>query len=181
MNGIIPIEIRKFIEYRLGPMAWPEVVAAARIPFRVYVPVTDYPDEDVVALLAAFAQRTGETLPALLAALGEFIVPDLLSMVPTLIRPTWKTLDLLANTEQAIHEVMRSAETNTHPPQLACQRVGPNDVVVTYASYRRLCPLARGIIVGVAKHFGEQVSITEPSCMLRGDAECCLHVTVTAP
>lgn len=105
MNGIIPIEIRKFIEFRLGPLAWPEVVAAAGIPFRVYVPVTNYPDDEIVALLAAFAQRTGETVPTLLVALGEFIAPELLAMVPTLIRPHWKTLDLIENTEQAIHEV----------------------------------------------------------------------------
>jgi predicted hydrocarbon binding protein len=40
-----------------------------------------------------------------------------------------------------------------------------------------LCAVARGIVRGVAKHFGESVSITDRACMHRGDAECVIVVT----
>lgn len=179
MNGIIPIEIRKFVETRLGKHVWSEIVSSAQAPPRVYVPVADYPDQEVIALLSAVAARTGDSLPALLESLGEFIVPDLIGMVPTLISPGWKTLDVIANTEDAIHEVLRQAGTNTNPPALECRRAGSREVVITYVSPRKMCPLAKGIVQGIAKYFGEQATITEPSCMLRGDAACQLHITVT--
>lgn len=178
MNGSILMEIRKFVEARLGKQAWPEVVHAAAVPLRVYVPVTDYPDQEVLALISALSVRTGDSVSVILEAMGEFIVPDLINMVPTLIRPDWKTLDVIANTEEAIHEVLRGTWKNTNPPQLQCRRSGPHEVAVTYTSARKMCPLAKGIIRGIAKHYGEQVSITEPSCMLRGDATCQLIVTV---
>lgn len=179
MNGIIPMTIQNFVETRLGKQAWLEIVRAAAVPPRLYVPVVNYPDQDVLALCSALSARTGDSLPVILETLGEFMVPDLINMVPTIIRPDWRTLDLLANTEQAIHEVLRGARTNANPPQLLCQRSGPHEVAITYTSARKMCPLAKGIIRGIAKHYGEQVSITEPSCMLKGDAACQLLVTVT--
>ena len=178
MNGIIPIELRKFVETGLGKQAWPEIVRLAEVPPRVYVPVVDYPDQEVMALLSALSARTGDSLPVILEAVGEFMVPDLISMVPMLIRPGWKTLDVIANTEDAIHEVLRQAGTNTNPPELKCRWSGPHEVVVTYMSSRKMCTLAKGIVKGIAKHYGEQATITEPSCMLRGDAACQLHIRV---
>ncbi|WP_137895695.1 heme NO-binding domain-containing protein [Ramlibacter sp. 2FC] len=178
MNGIFPIEIRKFVEARLGEQAWPEIVRSAEVRPRLYVPVADYPDQEIAALLSAVSARTGDPIPVILEAMGEFIVPDLISMVPTFIRPGWKTLDMIANTEEAIHEVLRHAGTNTNPPKLMCRWAGSHEVVVTYTSPRKMCTLAKGIIRGIAKYYGEQVAITEPTCMLRGDAACQLHVTV---
>jgi predicted hydrocarbon binding protein len=179
MNGIILMEIRKFVEAKLGKPAWLEIVSAAAVPPRIYVPVTDYPDQEALALISTLSVRTGDSIPVILEAMGEFIVPDLISMVPTLIRPGWRTLDVIANTEEAVHEVLRGARTNTNPPKLQCRRSGPHKVAVTYTSARKMCPLAKGIIQGIAKHYGEQISITEPSCMLRGDPVCQLLVTVT--
>ena len=46
------------------------------------------------------------------------------------------------------------------------------DVVMGYASHRRLCAFAEGLIEGAAEHFGEAVSIVQPTCMLRGDRSC---------
>lgn len=178
MNGSMLIELRKFVETRLGKQAWPELVKSAAIPPRVYVPVTDYPDQEVHALISALSVRTGDSVPIILEAMGEFVVPDLIKMVPTLVRPDWKTVDVIANTEEMIHEVLRGAWKNTNPPKLHCLRSGAHEVTVTYTSSRKMCPLAKGIIRGIAKHYGEQVNISEPSCMLRGDAACQLLVTV---
>jgi predicted hydrocarbon binding protein len=57
-----------------------------------------------------------------------------------------------------------------------CKRLSPKKVEITYASYGKLCPLAKGLIKGVAAYYKEAVKITEPTCMLRGDKECRLVV-----
>jgi hypothetical protein len=176
VNGIVFIEIGKFARSRLGEQAWREIVRLAGIPSRTYYRVADYPDAEAAALLSTLASALNQPPGDVQENLGEFITPDLLRMARFWIRPEWKTLDLVANTEATIHEMLRAETSRTDPPRLRCERTGPDELVVTYDSARRLCRLARGIVRGVARHYAEQVVIQEPSCMLKGDAACRLIV-----
>jgi predicted hydrocarbon binding protein len=172
VNGIVFIEIGKFAQARLGAQVWGDALRAAGIPSRIYYRVADYPDEEALALLSALSAALQEPVQAVLESLGEFIVPDLIRMSRYWIKPQWKTLDLIEHTEETIHETLRQEGSQTNPPRLRCRRTAPQGVVVTYDSPRRMCFLAKGIIAGVARHYGETVTITEPSCMLKGAANC---------
>jgi hypothetical protein len=176
MNGIVFIEIGKFAQLRIGEQSWREVVRRAGVPERVYYRVADYPDAEASAQLSALASALHEPLGDVLEHLGEFIAPDLLRMARFWVKPEWKTLDLIANTEATIHETLRAEGSRTDPPRLLCERTAPDELVVTYDSARKLCRLARGIIKGVARHYAEEVAIMEPSCMLKGDPACRLIV-----
>ena len=181
MNGIVYIEIGKFAQARLGELGWIEVVKQAGVPQRLYYRVADYPDEEAFALLAALSMQMQEPVGKVLEDLGEFIAPDLLRMSRFWIQPEWKTLDVIANTEQTIHETLRKEGSNTNPPQLRCRRISADEVVITYDSPRRLCSLARGIIRGLAVHYGEAVTIAEAACMLKGAPACELIVRTRSP
>jgi hypothetical protein len=113
---------------------------------------------------------------AILEDFGEFMAPDLMAMYRRLIRPEWRTLDVLVNTEQAIHQVVRPRNPLAWPPPLRCARPTPEEAVIAYTSPRRLCALARGIIRGIARHYRERVEIAEATCMHRGAAPCVLSV-----
>jgi predicted hydrocarbon binding protein len=176
MNGVIFIEIGKFAQSRLGEESWREIVRLSGVPPRVYYRVADYPDEEASILLNALATALNEPAGEVLEELGEFITPDLLRMARYWISPEWKTIDLVANTEATIHETLRAEGSRTDPPRLHCERTAPDEVIVTYDSARKMCRLARGIVKAIASHYGEQVSILEPSCMLKGDAACRLVV-----
>jgi predicted hydrocarbon binding protein len=181
MNGIVFVEIEKFAHSRLSEQAWREVVRLAGVPSRIYYRVADYPDEEAFALLSTLSDAMKEPLGVTLENLGEFIVPDLIKMSRYWIKPDWKTVDLIANTEKTIHEMLRSEGSQTNPPRLQCRRSSPEEVVVTYNSSRKLCALAKGIIMGVGKHYGERVTIAEPTCMLKGAPACQLVVNVASP
>jgi predicted hydrocarbon binding protein len=178
VNGIVFIEIGKFARSRLGDQAWPQVVAQAGVPSRIYYRVADYPDEEAAALLSALSAMLQEPVAAVLESLGEFIAPDLIRMAQFWIKPEWKTVDLIANTESTIHELLRKEGSRVDPPRLQCRVTGPREVVVIYDSPRRMCALAKGIIVGVAAHYEEQVAVRQPVCMLEGAPRCELVVTV---
>jgi predicted hydrocarbon binding protein len=177
VNGIVFIEIGKFAQSRLGAQIWADALRAAGIPSRIYYRVADYPDDEALALLSILSATLQEPLQAVLQSLGEFIAPDLMRMARYWIKPHWKTLDLIEHTEETIHETLRQEGSPTNPPRLRCRRTGPREVVVIYDSPRRLCSLAKGIIAGVARHYGETVNIAEPSCMLKGAAKCELIIT----
>ncbi len=178
MNGIILIEIQRFVNARLGHQDWHEFLRLAGVQPKVYEPRTDYPDQEALALLTTLGGKTGESVSAILEALGEFIVPDLMTMSKSFINPDWKTIDLIANTEATIHEALRRAGTSTNPPMLKCEKTSPQEVIVTYTSPRKMCFLAKGIAKGVAKHYQERISIREPTCMLKGGATCQLIIAV---
>ena len=150
----------------------------AGIKPRIYYRVSDYPDEEAMRLIGALAGKLGVPVDATLEKFGEFIVPDLVRMARYWIKPEWKTLDLIANTEHTVHETLRSEGSQTNPPRLQTERTGAKQVTVTYASPRKLCFLAKGIIAGLASHYGERISMAEPSCMHQGAASCRLVVSL---
>jgi predicted hydrocarbon binding protein len=50
-------------------------------------------------------------------------------------------------------------------------------LVMGYRSPRKLCSFAEGLLLGAADHYGEQVTIEQPSCMKRGDDQCVIEIT----
>jgi predicted hydrocarbon binding protein len=179
MHGLIFVQLKKYATVRLGPGAWDELLHKAALQGRMYLPVQQYPDDEMHAILRAVALRTGGDSDAVLQDLGAFMAPELMRMYGSLLHRSWKTLDVLEHTESTIHRVVRARNRGARPPELRTERPAPDEVVVLYASARRLCAFAKGIVRGLARHFGETVAIDEPSCMLRGDAECRLRVRRT--
>lgn len=178
MHGIIFAEFRQFAEARLGPKAWAELVDQAGLADRVFLVAQQFPDVEFQALLAAAARRLKLPVAVVLEDFGEFIAPDLIKMHAHSLPAEWRTVDLLEHTEEAIHQVVREGNSVAFPPRLQCTRHGEHAVTIRYASRRKLCALAKGIVRGVAAHYGEGVRISESTCMLQG-AECCT-ITVEA-
>ena len=178
MHGTIFHELEKYAGARLGDGAWPRLKEAAGIdPAKQYEIFKSYPDEEVGALVGAASAQTGLAVPAILEDFGEFIAPDLLEMYWGAIAPEWRTLDVIEHTESTIHTVVRLDHKESAPPYLHAERTGPDEVRVRYTSARRLCPVARGIMRGIARHFNETVSIQDERCMHRGDADCLMVVS----
>lgn len=161
MHGIIHAEIRRYIEHRHGREAWHEALQKAGLEGRIYTTVGTYPDEQLMAIVDAAVSMTGTPVNEILEDFGEFLAPSLLSMYRALIRPEWKTAELLLHTEATIHTVVRMKNPGAEPPHLRFESTGPDSLVFFYNSPRRLADVARGIIRGVADHYGETVIIDE--------------------
>ncbi|HYI09245.1 MAG TPA: heme NO-binding domain-containing protein [Thermoanaerobaculia bacterium] len=173
MHGTIFVELQKYVETRLGVEAWPNLKREAGIDRPDgYEPFEIYPDEEVGALVGTASRITGTPATALLEDFGDFIAPDLLDMYWGVIAPEWRTLDVIENTERSIHDVVRLNQKGSTPPYLHATRTAPDEVTVVYTSARRLCAVARGIARGIAKHYNEQLTIDDATCMHRGDANC---------
>ena len=173
MHGLIFFYIQKFAdEASTGGMSWDAVRSSVVTTAQKYLPSGIYPDADAVALFQSLSQSAGRPLPKILEQFGEFLAPHLVKVAGTHIDPSWHTLDLIEHTESIIHAMIRSANPGAAPPVLETVRQSPNELHLVYSSARRLCPLALGLMRGMARHYGEEISIEEPSCMLRGDPFC---------
>lgn len=181
MHGLLFAELKAYAVARLGPPAWNTLLEKARLPGRVYMANQAYPDAELGSIVAAAAQTTGKDAQAILEDFGKFIAPDLLKLYGSHVNPNWKLLDFLEHTEETIHRLVRLRDPRAAPPRLRTQRLGPDRLLLIYDSERRLCAVARGIIVGLADHYGEPVSVEDEKCMLRGDPRCEIRVQVRGP
>ena len=175
MHGTIFSELHKFVMAEHGEAAWPLVLKQAGLEGRVYLPLDEYPDEEAQRLIAAASQVSGQPAPHLLRAFGEFIAPDLLQMYWAVIRPEWKSLEVIEHTEDAIHKVARR-DSRAKPPYLRAERTGPDEVVIDYTSPRRLCYIGEGIARGLGRLFGERLEVDQPRCTWKGDPGCLIRV-----
>ena len=180
MYGLIFAELKKYAEKTFGEGTWPELLNAAGIERRVFLNVNEYPDEEAVALLKAAAERSQQSAADMQGDFGRFIAADLVQVYGPMLKPEWNTLDLIVNTEGMIHELIRRKNPEAKPPTLGCSRESTDEVLISYSSPRRMCSFAKGLVHGVAEHYGERVTVTESSCMERGDPTCSIWVKLEA-
>ena len=172
MHGLVFSELKKFVDHKLGPAAWTELLASAGLGNKFYMATQEYPDAEVVALVTAASHKTKIPANDLLEAFGEFITPSLLRMFGHLAKPSWRTLEFIENAEEAIHSVVRISNPGAKPPKLHVTRTGANQIVIHYTSARKMCALAKGIAKGVARHYNESITLREDKCMNKGDSAC---------
>jgi len=170
MHGLIFEEIRRYAEDRLGPGGWTTLLDRAGLSSKAYDQVQAYPEADALQLVTAASHITGLPAAAVLEDFGEFVAPDLLRLSAPLVNRAWKTLDLLENTEETIHRVVRLDNPGAEPPALHVTRTGPRRVVIVYSSPQKMCALAKGICKGVAKHYHEAIALSESRCMHTANA-----------
>lgn len=176
MHGFVLNRLESFVVESYGAETWQEILREAGLAGKEYVRLVEYPDEDVEALVKAAAKVAGRSESAILRLFGSSIGRDLIRIYRPLLDPSWQALDVLEHTEETIHDVVRTRNQGAAPPFLTARRDGPEQVTILYDSPRRMCSLARGIVLGIAEHFEQRVEITEETCMHRGDDRCTLRV-----
>lgn len=172
MHGMMFMELQKYVQARHGKDTWEKLLEQSGAGIKSYLATKTYPDEEIVAIVSTASRMTNVPAATLLEDFGEFIVPDLVSLFAAHIDRNWKTLDLIEHTEAAIHTVVRRQNPGAAPPALHCTRTTPDEVVLRYSSQRKMCGVAKGIAKGLARHFNEELQITEPSCMHKGARSC---------
>lgn len=178
MHGIVFFELHRFADAELPEGAWDRLLEGAGLKGRFYTPLHSYPDDELMRLVASASHIAGIEAQALVRRFGAFIAPGLLQMYRHLLEPQWRTLDVIEHTEAVIHAVVRVKNPGALPPVLRVERLGPAELVLYYVSARRMCALAMGISEGLAAHFGERLLLRQERCMLRGDAECRVRLTI---
>ena len=176
MHGLIFSELRRFVEERAGAGTWPRVCVEAGVERALHRDTETYPNAELVALVEAASRITGTTVSLLLEDFGAHLVPGLFATYMPAPPPEWGALDLLEHAERHCHTAVRQRDAIANPPRLRVRRLSASEVQVVYASPRRMCHIARGIARGVLTRYRVSGSVSESSCMHRGDAVCLISV-----
>lgn len=159
MHGIIFQQLNQFVVKNYGTQQWNNLLTAANLSGRSYLPTQIYPDAEAVALVTKASEATSLPVPKILEAFGEFIAPSLVKIYAHSIKPEWTLLDLLEHTENTMHKAVRFADKAATPPKLLCERKAKNKVVIVYSSERKMVEVGIGIIKALAKLRNEKIDI----------------------
>ncbi|MEO5339988.1 MAG: heme NO-binding domain-containing protein [Magnetococcus sp. MYC-9] len=183
MHGIIFLALEDFLEARCGEGAWSQAMREANLVEQRFAPDCFYPDEGATDLFRASAKVLHLSLAQTLEALGRHMSSDLISLGRSmgLVREAWTTLDLLEHLPKEILAAFGNASAGMKPPDIRTYRLKYAEVAVAYVSERKLCPLLKGIVLGMGEFFNEPIRIEERLCMLENAPLCRLSVYLDSP
>jgi hypothetical protein len=95
---------------------------------------------------------------------------------PDFFTPHTSAKAFVASLNDIIHPEVRKLHPGADVPDFETEDRGAEGLVLGYASPRRLCAFAEGLVEGAAAFYGEVVTISQTACMHRGDARCLLRV-----
>ncbi|MCM8857733.1 MAG: heme NO-binding domain-containing protein [Candidatus Thiodiazotropha sp.] len=179
MYGVIFHFLRDYvIERHGGEATWKALLDAQGYKFKLYFPVQDYPDEEIIALVETASKALDTPIPVVLEDFGSYVGPQLLSFYHMYIKnKEMTTFDVIEAAGGSIHDVIHKHNPNRKPPRLSSIRESDDVLMVHYQSHRKLCPVVRGIIRGLGEKFNERFDINETQCMHDGADKCIMKVT----
>jgi hypothetical protein len=155
MHGTILTLLKRYVQTQYDHSTWVKLMELSGLDKIEFDHKTVYPDEHIYALVGHAAEMTGLSAGELHEKFGEYLVPDLMYMYQRLLKPEWKTLDMLEHTELTMHKQVRQEHAENSPPVLEVSRLGPNELMIDYVSPRRMGGLAVGIVRGLAAYYDE--------------------------
>jgi len=175
MYGVIFDFLRDYvIENHGGKPTWSMLLKeTGQSPYKIYFPVKDYPDAEIVALAVKASEALQLPLEAVLEDFGKFVGHRLVTFYYMYIKnEKYKTLDIIESAGTYIHDALHKHNPLRKPPVVTAERISADELILHYTSQRRLCHVVRGIVAGLADHFGEEFKLTETQCMHTGAATC---------
>lgn len=172
MHGILFKQLKTYVESEWGEDAWTDAMDAADIEPKLYLPVTDYPDEEAERLVDGIVEVTGVRENDLLADLGEHMAPALLDTFKAHIKEDWDLMDLVEQADHQVYAVLHAEDGDS----VSTEREDEDSVRLEYDADLEMCALARGVLVGLADEHGVDVDVSENACMEHGADACEMRV-----
>jgi len=171
VKGIIFTLLERAIADEHGDDTWDDMLDGAGLS-GIYTSLGDYPDDDLTRLVEQAEVMLGLPAQDVIRWFGRSALPRLAAANPAFFRDHVTTRPFLLTLNEIIHPEVRKLYPGADVPEFDFGETPAGDLVMGYRSHRRLCAFAEGLIEGAAAHFGEPVTIHQPSCMLRSDPAC---------
>ena len=178
MKGVINKGIQELVEKRFGAEAWAEVKSLAGCDEPFFSISEDYPDALTMALVKAATKVSGLSLETILVEYGKFWVTHTgKDSYPTYYQLMGSTpREFLLNMDR-VHKQVTHNMSNAHPPRFTYDQLPDGRLLMHYQSDRNLCPVLRGLILGVGLYFQQELQVKEIACMKKGDPKCTMEIT----
>jgi len=177
VKGIVFTMLAEMVVEKFGLEVWDELLMTSGED-GIYVSTETYPDDSLFALVAAAHEKSGIPVNDLVRIFGEYMFPIFYQKNSSFFTEGQTLKEFLLTVDQIIHVEVRKLHPGSILPEF--QYVDEKDAELTmiYASPRKLCMLAEGLIAGAAKHFDTEFTLDHSTCMHDGADSCYLHLTM---
>jgi hypothetical protein len=175
MKGVLFNAVEEAVSREWGEDMWDDLLIAANVD-GAYTALGNYPDEQLVALVNAAAERLNAPLEDVLRTLGRITFVSLLTRYRGYLGQAASVREFLPTVNDIIHPEVLKLYPGASVPRFVLRDAGDH-LELDYLSVRNLCTLAEGLVLGVADHYGEPVVVDQPSCKNRGDSRCTIRIT----
>jgi hypothetical protein len=154
------------------------VLEEAGIPVdRVYRLNVPYSDTEAQSLTAVASHRLS------LEDIAEAFFKDTLARFPTwfgMCKTSRQFLEMQPEIHNTFAQGLQRPEEQADVREKFRLEKLEDELVVHYRSPNRLCEMYKAIARNVFRHYQDNATIDEPTCMNRGDAECELRIRWTS-
>jgi hypothetical protein len=183
MVGLIQKVLLDLVEERAGTDAVSAVRLSAGVPpDRVFRIGEMYSDEEWQRLLRATCDVLHCSEAEAIEAYAEVFGRDALSRFPMWFEMSANSREFLER-QITIHNVFASGVRDPGARKAVVDKFRierhKDEIITHYRSPNRLCSLYKSLARWMFRHYGDEATLEEPRCMLRGDEECELHVIWT--
>ena len=176
MKGVVFNLLEEVVSHAHGEDAWDALLDGAKLD-GAYTSLGSYPDEDLVKLVMAASSALDLSADEVVRWFGRSALPLLASRYPEFFEPHESTRSFVLTLNNVIHPEVRKLYPGADVPVFDYDTSSDDVLVMGYASPRKMCAFAEGLIEGAASHYGEQALIEQPRCMARGDEKCVLEIS----
>ena len=178
MKGVINKGIQELVEDRFGKQTWDTICTEAQCEEPSFSPSVDYPDQMTIDLVMAASRCLNLSADDVMIEFGKYWVPNTgKKSYPSLYALAGgNARDFLRNMDR-LHRQATVSIAGANPPPMPAEDLPDGRLAIRYSSQRKLCPVLRGLILGVGLHFGQKLGVEEVSCMRKGDPECVFEVS----
>lgn len=179
MKGIVFTLLQQVVTEEHGEDTWDDLLDTAGLD-GAYTAVATYPDEQMTALVDAASSKLGVSGDEVLTWFGRRCIPIFAVKYPQVFEGHGSARSLALALNDVIHPEVRKLLPGAYVPEFEYDDSRPDGVTISYASKRRLCSFAEGLLLGASDHFGEQAQISHRRCMKNGDPVCVIDCTFTS-
>jgi len=152
MKGIIFNELVEFANREL-----PET--ARGLGELTYSPLANYPDDELLALVARLSEAAGVPAPEILRRLGSHLFRSFATLYPVFLDGVESALDLLGGIETYVHGEVKKLYPDAEFPRFEVRTHAAGRLEMVYRSRRPLADLADGMIRGCVAWFGDPIDV----------------------
>jgi hypothetical protein len=152
MKGIIFNELVELVHRELPG-------AAGRLGEVGYSPLANYPDDELLKLVAQASEAAGVPVPEILRRLGSRLFRTFATLYPVFLDGVESALDLLGGIETYVHGEVKKLYPDAEFPRFEVHARAPGRLEMVYRSRRPLADLADGLIRGCVAWFGDSIDV----------------------
>jgi hypothetical protein len=178
VKGIVFNLLEEIVAAQYGEDTWDDLLDDAALD-GTYTSLGNYADEELMRLVSAASARLELPADDVVRWFGRNATPIFKRRYPDLFAPHSSTRPFVLTLNEIIHPEVRKLYPGADVPVFDFDTSSDDVLVIGYSSTRKLCAFAEGLLQGAGDVFGEQVNISQPACMNRGDEQCRLEISVT--